>query len=317
MLTVCRDRLEVVNSLNPSQMISRRKVYGVSAPTTVTLLPTTTQQTYVIPPGVTSVTFDIVGQWPGAVIPPPVTALSIYGGNPGRIQGTWTLSGAGTTVAYIYFIGGSGGVASNGSAAINGPSGGGAPAFFDGSTAGTLIAMAGGGGGGGRSSWTVGQRGDGGGTTGGAGSGNPGQGGGGGGSSAPGSGGSAYPDSGCSPGIAGLGSAPHHKGGLGGDSFGPVFVTGIGQPRGADGGGGGGAGWYGGGGGGGGIYFTAGGARLDVQGGGGGGSSYTDPTVVSAVTHTQGYIGPTGTTGPTGFNSSAIRFGGNYIILTY
>jgi hypothetical protein len=217
-------------------------------------------QPWVVPAGVTSIKFDVQGARGGRQ---NATAPPYSPGNGGRVQGTLTVT-PGQTLHFN--VGGVGGDGSS-SGAFGGYNGGGNSAsYVYGSGGGgggksdisnqfeTELVIAGGGGGDGWDSTGTRSGGAGGGTTGGSSAIN-----GGGGMASGGSqvaGGTSATYTGWLPGMGG-------SLGQGGNS----------SDQGISGGGGG--GYYGGGGG--------------VWTGGGGGSSYTDPTLVTAFTHTAGY----------------------------
>jgi hypothetical protein len=217
--------------------------------TTASFVFTGSTQTWTVPAGVTSITFDISGAQGYNVNYTGCEALG------GRVQATMSVT-AGDVLTIT--IGGkssgqAGGYNGGGMGARVGAGGGGGGATDIRNSSGTKLAVAGGAGGTGNNagcSPDIG--GAGGGLTGGT---APGTGGGTGGTSSAGGIGGTYP---------GYQTAGNGSLGLGGNGAG-----------GGTNGGGGGGGYYGGGGG--------------SWAGGGGGSSYTAPGIVTSVTHTQGY----------------------------
>jgi len=218
--------------------------------TTVSFAFTGSTQTWTVPAGVTSITFDISG---AGGLNANYSGCEALGG---RVQGTMSVT-AGAVLTIV--VGGkatgqSGGYNGGGNGARPGAGGGGGGATDIRNSGGTKLAIAGGAGGTGNnvgcgsgSGSDIG--GVGGGLTGG---------------SAPGTG----------RGTGGTSTA----GGTGGSYYGTAENGSLGQ--GGKGyidsnGGGGGGGYYGGGGG--------------SWAGGGGGSSYTDPGTITSVTHTQGF----------------------------
>jgi len=224
---------------------------------TLTFTETGSVQTWTVPAGVTGISVDVSGGSGGANTTPTA------GGSGGRVTATLAVTpGQVLTIN----VGGAGGTASagyngGGTSSGEGGGGGGASDILIGST--PLIVAGGGGGSGGG---TGGAGGAGGGLTGAAGVSiiSGGGGGGGGTQSAGGAGGVTTP----STDDGGNGAS-----GTGGN--GNTVATGHG--------GGGGGGYYGGGGG------SSDGIGSSQGGGGGGGSSYTDPTLATSVSHTQGY----------------------------
>lgn len=217
-------------------------------------------QTWVVPPGVTSIEVDAQGAQGGTAFNGGI------GGPGGRVQATLAVtpgetlylfvggvgqSGAGTAPILGGYNGGAGG---SGSSGFAGGGGGGATDIRIGGTAlGNRVLVAGGGGGAGQ---------DGGPTNGGAGGGLVG------GTAAPGNNGSTVEATG---GTQSAGGAPGNLFGL----FGSAGSLGQGGAPGPSFAGGGGGGYYGGGGG--------------QWAGGGGGSSYTDGAIATNVIHTQGF----------------------------
>jgi len=225
-------------------------------------------QTYVVPPGVTSVQIDVIAASGGYTYSSgPVLTGS---GDGGRVEATLTVTPGSTLNIYvggqgesptgpIYAAGGfnGGGVGGTAFGAYAGGGGGGASDIRVGGTALTdRIVVAGGGGG---SSFDCGGGGDGhgGGLT-----------------AVPGNWtcGGVVSQSGL-PGTPSAGGAGGTYGGYASGMAGALGIGGAGGVDGASGGGGG--GYYGGGGG--------------AWAGGGGGSSYTDAVLATGVTHTQGY----------------------------
>jgi hypothetical protein len=255
-------------------------IFGYSAisQTTQTFNYTGTEQTFIIPSCVTSITFDVIAASGGTGAPGCSSSQSATGGLGGRVQGTLPVNGGDTL--YIY-VGGAGADDNNTSAAggfngggnalmesqytyYGGGGGGGASDIrINGNTLNDRAVVAGGGGGAGQDGCNCEglAGGSGGDVTGGAGQ--------------PG------PVCVCNPAGQGGTSA---AGGLRGDwsctcdatdgTFGIGGNSNSTSCGGPTGGAGGGGGWYGGGGGG--------------LGPGGGGSSYTIPSATGVV-HTQGY----------------------------
>ena len=230
-------------------------------------------QTWTVPTGVTSITFDARGACGGFSYLSPAAAGTGLGG---RVQGTLAVTPGQTLNIYVggvgangYNINGSsggyngGGNAPNWGAYNNGGGGGGATDIRVGGTALTdRLVVAGGGGGDGANSGDY-FGGAGGGLTGGSGQCMSG------GTAATGG---ASGAGGSGGGFSGYTSGTSGSLGTGGTNAGVCFSC-SGSKSGICGGGGG--GYYGGGGGG--------------WGGGGGGSSYTSATYVTGAVHTQGY----------------------------
>jgi len=233
-------------------------------------------QSWTVPNGVTTITFDVIGGSGGGS-----TTANNVGGSGGRVQGTLNVSG----ISLLYFyVGGAGAVGSTTSGGAAGWNGGGSGASGSSSGGGggggasdirtsadlaSRLVVAGGGGGGGNSS----RGGVGGGTTGGAGGALGGT---------PTAGGPFYNNSGDGKtgtsgqqGIGGNAAATTPGGGGGGGYFG-----------------GGGGGWV----------------------GGGGGSSFTSSTLTSSVTHTQGFNSSQGSISITYFGPRIVSVNDSIIV---
>lgn len=241
-----------------------------------TFLPTGAPETWLVPAGVTEVTLDMAGGAGGSMSGPRA------GG--GRVQCLLEVTPGDTLYIYVaeeaappsdpgspvaaFFRGGL-----NFNATGYSIGGGGLSAVVDGDViaTGTILAVAGGGGGrSGPPSYSAG----------GAGGGLVGQAGASAGSVTGGGGGTQVAGGAAGTGGGGTGYVAPTAGEVGGRHQGGNrgFRSGSTPQAGS-----GGAGWYGGGGG----DLETGGS--DPRGGGGGGSSYTHPSLASAVTHTQGY----------------------------
>lgn len=231
----------------------------VGANCTVTFEYTGASQSFIVPEGVSALTFEVLG------------AAGARGGSGGGVTGTF----AQVPESLFLYVGGAGNLGSGASGGFNGGgnagshrgnegSGGGASDIRTGTALESRIIVAGGGGGGGGFSGALGAAG--GGII--AGSGGSGQGGGGGGGGASGGG---------SPGVSNGGSSAtwgsFGSGGSGGSSW-------------LAGGGGGGGGWYGGGGGG-----ADGDDCCSDGGGGGGGSSFANAALIQDTQHSAGVRG--------------------------
>ena len=232
--------------------------------TTTTYTYTGAQQSFVVPPGVTSVSFELWGA--------QGTSSSYAGGQGGYVKGTFNVTPGST---YYIYIGGQAGY--NGSGTLGFAGGGATDIRYGGTALANRILVAGGGGGGGNS----GAGGAGGGSTG-------------------GNGASQYPSM-ChgQGGFGGTQSAGGAGGAGGGSDYGYPGQAGsagsLGQ-GGNDGsysgytaydGGAGGGGYYGGGGAGGGGAWQGGGGCYRYSGGGGGGSSYISGSFTN-TNNTQG-----------------------------
>lgn len=243
---------------------------AADAQTVTTFNYTGAMDTWVVPPGVTSVEVDMVGASGGWDDFGGSTITSHIPGDGGRVQTTLTVTPGATLYIYVGGIGGNASSGTGGTGGFNGGANGGTTGTYSGgggggasdiriggTTYGDRVVVAGGAGGAAYNYSANDNGGDGGDLTGANGQSNG-------------------STSHVSCGLGGTQSA----GGLGGqwsgyNQGGPgAFGTGGAGATGTSGGGGG-AGYYGGGGG--------------SWSGGGGGSSYTDAVLCSSTTHTQGY----------------------------
>jgi len=235
---------------------------------TITITDATTFYDWVVPAGLSSVTFDARGGQGGTG-----SSNSTMGGLGGRVTGSLSLTAGETITFYVGAVGGngstsrslSGGRNSGGAGGSSSRSGGAGGAHSEIVKSGTTVVIAAGGGGSG--GWAGGA-------------------GGGGGSATYSAAGIANGVNG-SAGQAGAGTAGTTTGGSGGSIGGGGSLGSAGSSL---SGGAGGAGTAGGGGGGGGGYFGGGGGGGDNDssgsdgGGGGGGSNFYRTSVVSSVT---------------------------------
>ena len=235
-----------------------------SGSTSNTFSYTGSAQTWTAPSGVSSITFDVQGAQGGDADKSRYTGAQ-YGGFGGRVQGTLSVT-AGNT--YQIYVGGKGGLATSGgwngggnaNSAVYAGSGGGASDIRTSSALSSRLVVAGGGGGAAGGSFVnyggiLGVGGAGGGLI-----------------------GEKPANSSCCSFVSGSGGT---------QSAGGAKGTGYGSPSDGSLGQGGHGNSYHNPGGGGGYYGGGGGSVM----GGGGGSSYTDASLASNVTHTQGYRG--------------------------